>query len=303
MKYYCRFIKTEKCKRLIDSNPKKALSIFWYIRFGKNIDWENVQTLNEKIQWLEAFTDTSKWTEYSDKYLVRNYIKKLGLEEHLPQLYGVWDKAEDIDFTKLPNSFAIKCNHDCGSTVIIKNKDKDLNKEDLIKHLNRCVSTPFGYEHCEPHYLKIKRCIIAEELLPLSNLNNVEFESTIDYKIWCINGKAEFGFICYDRTQDNVVFDAYDLYTWTRKPEKLANAYLNQNFKPIPKPLNLNLMIEIAEKLSKDFPQVRVDLYNINGKIYIGEMTFTSQGGRMDYWSNEFQLELGRKIDLPQKSK
>ncbi|GFI00805.1 ATP-grasp fold amidoligase family protein [uncultured Phocaeicola sp.] len=299
-KYLSYYVKSQKYRQLIDTNPQQALEIFWYKRYGRDIDWDNPRTLNEKIQWLEAFTDTIQWTECADKVLMRNYIKRLGLEKYLPKLYGVWECAEDIDFASLPKSFAIKCNHDCGSTVVVYDKDT-IDFQKLCLHLNRCVSIPYGYDACEPHYTRIKRCIMAEELLPIPDATkeHVDSQSPLDYKIWCFDGKAYAIFVCYDRINGHAVFDSYDVHTWEIRRDRLSPRYRQQNFKQIPPPIHLDEMIRVAEQLAAGFPQMRVDLYNIDGRIFIGEMTLTSAGGRMPYWSDEFQLEMGNRITLP----
>lgn len=297
------YVQTKEFYQLIDSDRKKALEIWWKLSTGKDIDWNHPSTLNEKIQWLEAFTDTSLWTEYSDKYKVRKYIEDLGLGEHLTKLYGVWERVEDIDYSQLPDSFAIKCNHDCGSTIIIKDKEKELDIVRVNQELKKHLEKPFGYEYCEPHYIKIERKVIAEELLPfpIGGKNAFSSSSMVDYKIWCINGKAEISFTCYDRILDGpAVFDLYSIDDWHPRRNLLSPKYQKQHFKDVPRPKNLEKMIKIAECIAKGFPQVRIDLYNIDGKIYFGEMTFTSQAGRMNYFSDEFQKEIGKKMILPE---
>jgi hypothetical protein len=114
--YYCN---------LIDNNKKKAINIAWKSSYGKSFPWNNPITLNEKITYLSGITDTSLWTKYADKYEVRQYVKNCGYEEILAKCYGVWDNIEDVEWDKLPQSFVIKCTHDCGSTIIIKDKEKE----------------------------------------------------------------------------------------------------------------------------------------------------------------------------------
>jgi hypothetical protein len=118
--YFIKYIEgTEKWRYLIDNNPKKAIEMKWNRFYRRKFPWKNPQTLNEKVTWMEVMTDTSKWTEYTDKYEVRKHIESLGLKDILTTCYGVWDRVEDIEFDKLPNKFVLKCTHDCGSTVII----------------------------------------------------------------------------------------------------------------------------------------------------------------------------------------
>ena len=282
---------------LLDHFPRKALEREWELQYGKKFDWKNPQTLNEKIVWLMGKSDLSLWTKCADKIQVRDFVEERGLKDILTQLYGTWQDARDIDFDKLPNKFVIKCNHDCGSTHII-DKTKGFDKERLIGDLNQRLKKPFGYNSCEPHYTKIKPMILAEEYIPLSD--NVHSSSQIDYKFWCFNGKIHHCFIVYNRQSDGHTanYDMYKLNPWRPCREGFPPKYQKQVFESIPEPENISRMIEIAQTLSKGFPEVRVDLYNVNGKIYFGELTMSSAAGRMDYFSDEFQREMGSMIEL-----
>lgn len=277
---------------LIDHFPKTALGREWKLQYGKKFNWNDPQTLNEKIVWLMANTDTSLWTKCADKIAVRDYVKDKGLGDILTHLYGTWTDARDIDFETLPNKFVIKCNHDCGSTHVI-DKTQGFDKERLITDLNQRLKMPFGYSSCEPHYTKIKPMILAEEYIPLSE--NVHSSSQIDYKFWCFNGTIHHCFIVYNRQSDGHTanYDMYKLNPWRPCREGFPPKYQRQLFEDIPEPINLNRMIEIAQILSKGFPEVRVDLYNVNGRIYFGELTMSSAAGRMDYFSDAFQREMG----------
>ena len=146
---------------------------------------------------------------------------------------------------------------------------------------------------------------MAEELLPqLTNNYTINYSDSIDYKIWCIEGKAQFVLVCYDRNiGKNVTIEVYGINPWQPLRSYLSQKYQKQHFKSIPEPSNLKDMIIMAENLSTNFHQVRIDLYNIDGKIYFGEMTFTSACGRMDYFSDEVQLMMGQKIHLPPKQR
>jgi hypothetical protein len=301
-KKYANLFRSENYRNIVLNNPQKAIDLQWKAYYGHNMNWIEPRNLDEKIQWLSGLTDTTLWTKCSDKYEVKKYIEEKGLKNILIKTYGVWDNVDDIDYNSLPQKFVIKCTHDSGSTYIISNKDKELNIAELNKKLNRHLKEPFGYVSCEPHYLKIKPRIIAEELLE-DPIGNIYSSSLIDYKIWCFNGKPYFGFICYNRHRESnghigVTYDIFDLNEWKPMRECLSEKYSHQNFKDIPEPSNLKQMITIAEKLSEDFPEVRVDLYNINGKIYFGELTFTSMCGRNEFYSPQTLIEMGSAIDL-----
>ena len=305
--YFIHYVEnTDKWKELIDTNPKKAIDMKWNRFYRKRFPWKNPRTLNEKVTWMEVMTDTSKWTEYTDKYEVRRHIEELGLKDILTECYGVWDRVEDIDFDKLPDRFVLKCTHDCGSTVIVRDKSK-MNKKEILDFLDKHVSVRYGYASCEPHYTLIKPRLMAESLIEMDNTETFSSETTVDHKIRCIDGKAQYDMVCYDRSLESgsggskTVYDLYDIHTWTPMRQYLADPGVE--YKNVPRPENLEKMIEIAEKIARGFPQVRVDLYNVKGKIYFGEMTFYAFSGMNNHFTMEFHKMIGDRITLPKPSK
>lgn len=262
---------------------------------GYDINWDNPQDLNEKINWLKLYSDTSEWTRLADKFLARDYIaEKLG-PEVLPKLYGVWKRAEDIDFDTLPDKFVIKTNHGCGGVVVVEDK-ATLDKEKVRKEMAEAVSHRFGYKTIEPHYMKIPPIIMAEQLIE----NDAPFSTSIvDYKVWCINGKPECILMCSDRTGKKCTLSWYDT-EWNFLPDVNSGRHAG-DYKEIPRPACLEQMLQYARTLAEGFPQVRVDFYIEKGRLYVGELTFTSQGGYMDYLSREFSLKLGKNVQLIKK--
>ena len=297
-KIYYELFRSKYYKLLVENNPVKAMDLMWKGYYRHSFDWDNPQTLDEKITWLSIKSDTSMWSKCTDKYEVREYVEKKGLGEYLVKCYGLWSQVEEIDYDKLPNKFVIKCTHDSGSTYIVRDKTQyDL--QQLNVRLKRHLEKIQGYVSCEPHYLTIKPRIIAEDLL--DNDDSIS-SSIIDYKIWCFNQKPYFALVCYDRDvhKHTTILDIYNLDPWYPMRDKLADSLQNQRFKNIPKPKNLEEMIDVAVHLSEGFPQVRVDLYNVNGKIYFSELTFTSCAGRHFTYSPQAQLEMGNAIDISQ---
>ena len=251
--------------------------------------------LNEKILYLKLFTDTSMWSELADKYKVRDYVASCGLQDYLINLIGVWYSVDDIDFIGLPNSFIFKANNGCGknSNLIVKDKST-LDIKSTKKILKRWLDDRHvGSLGAEPQYKGIKPCIIAEELLPSESGQ----KSPIDYKLWCFNGKTQYIRTYSDRDKNGADAMTYDIH-WTPMPEVCISNSRYKKDTILPKPVNLEEMIRVAETLAKPFPCVRVDLYNINGKIYFGEMTFTSNGGMMNNLTPEFLLKCGNMIDI-----
>lgn len=255
-------------------------------------DWNNPKDLNEKICKEIIDGDMDRWTELADKVLVRDFVKERGYGDNLSELYGVWDKASDIDFDSLPEKFVVKCNHDSGSSKII-DKKKGFNKEETVTFLNRHMSVPFGVGSCEPHYFGIKRKVMAEEYLQDVN----DFSKTpVDYKFWCFDGEVASCMVCYDRVGGgHATFDLYDVNTWEPMRQYLT-ARNTAHYKDVPKPENLEFMVKMASDLSKRFKHVRVDLYNTSRGVIFGEMTFTSMCGRIFYFTDEYLKILGAKM-------
>ncbi len=175
------------CEWMGRNTPETLVKIRFYAKFKRRPRLKNPQDLNEKILWLKLYSDTSKWTELADKYKVRQYIESLGLGKYLVEFYGKWDKAEDIDFSQLPNSAIFKVNNGDGkgTNLIVRNirrSNHDELRKTFAKWLNR---KNIGDLSAEPHYKHMVPCIIAEEVLKIPKGAN----SLTDYKIWCINGE------------------------------------------------------------------------------------------------------------------
>jgi len=281
---------------LVDNYPRKAIDRLWMRYYGHKMNWDNPQDINEKIQWLICYGDTSKWTDLADKYKVREYVKSKGLGELLPELYGVWDNADKIDYEALPNKFVLKCNHDSGSCHFI-DKSKGFNKEQINIELNKSLKKKYGYSDCEPHYNKIKPLIVAEQYLESTD-EDFSF-SLVDYKVWCFDGKPYSVWACYNRDHDGTDVNLYDL-DWNVHPEcSVFTPYFRDGKNKVKRPEKLEEMLLAASKLSEGFPEVRVDFYIVEDKLYFGEMTFTCARGRMSFYTKEYLKELGDQVKLP----
>ena len=274
--------------------------ILWEIKrnyrffMHRDIQLDSPQDINEKINWEKLNGDYKRWALLADKYRVREYITSKGLKDILIPLYGVWDSADKIEFDCLPDSFILKTNGGSGDAVIVKDKNS-IDIHEIVKKTNRFLRMPYGVHSGEPHYLFIKPKVIAEKLLePIESFST----SLIDYKIWCLNGVPSYIWVCYSRSKQEVKVETYDL-DWKYHPEYsiFNDHYVNGGGK-VPKPQNFDRMLEIARILAEGFKQVRVDLYNIDGHIYFGELTFTSNGGYMDFYTPDFLLEMGNNVDL-----
>lgn len=272
--------------------PEQWISLRYRLRFKRFPNLLNPSTLNEKILYLSLKTNTEKWTFCADKYKVREYVTSHKCKDMLVKLYGVYEEPSQIDYKKLPTEFIIKTNHGCGGIFIVKDKNK-INTQKINKKLKKSISQRYGDFESGIHYTRIQPRIIIEELLHETGNSS----SLIDYKIWCFNGKPQFIFVITNRKGHNMDIMMYDL-DWNALPNycRFNNTYKQATL--IEKPKNFEMMLKTAALLASEFPQVRVDLYNIEGKIYFGELTFTSLGGLMTYFSEEFQEIAGGMIDL-----
>lgn len=276
--------------------PIQVARLKYYYKFHRWPDFEHPTDLNEKINWLKFYGDTSRWSDLSDKYKVREYIKEKGLDNILVKLYGKWDKAEEIDWESLPAQFVMKANNGCGDVIICRDKDS-LDRERIVKQLDKLITHKYGDVTGEPHYAAIKPCIIAEELLDIRK-QPIDTTSLIDYKIWCLNGKPELVWCAWNRTMLSTDSGIYDT-DWNYHPEySIFTRHYPEGKVRLPRPKQFDEMLAIAEKLSDGFPILRVDLYEVDGKVYFGELTFTSLGGFMDYITQEQLLLMGEKVKL-----
>lgn len=277
--------------------PELIVRIRYRLRFHKRINLVKPIDLNEKIQYLSLRTDTSEWSRLSDKYAVREYVEECGLGHILNSLYGVWDRASDIDFIKMPDKFVIKTTHGSGDAILVRDRTKaDL--EDIKKKIDTTLHETYGLSEGNLHYSRIKPRVVIEELIENDAQSAMYSSSLIDYKIWCFNGKARYIWACTSRTAHSTKVMTYDT-GWNAHPEySVFNSHYMRDTL-IPKPVNLELMLETAERLAAPFPVVRVDLYNLAGRIVFGEMTFTSLGGLMDFYTDDFLLMTGEMIELP----
>lgn len=285
-----------KFKRLYEKDPKLAADALYYKIFKRHINLDNPVNLIEKITWMSLNTDTSLWTLCADKYRMRSYVESKGLGKYLPICYGHWKDPDDIDFNQLPNQFVLKANNGCATVMIVHDKSK-LNEVQAKKQMKKWLKRPFGYIGAEKHYLAIKPCILAEELLSQDEtLNKISPNSMVDFKIWCINGNPESVLITYDRGKGCHKVALYDL-NWNPMPhnlnERLCEAQKTASIFPCPK--HLSEMIEVAKLISRDFKEARIDFYETNKGPVLGEITLTAGYGSLNMKYYEY---LGNKINI-----
>ncbi len=275
-----------KASRLIPD--RLYLSLLYYKHFHKFPNFNSPQTFNEKLQWLKLYDRRPEYTKMVDKYAAKLYIAEVIGEEYVIPTLGVWDKFDDIDFDSLPNRFVLKCTHDSHSIIICKDKTKlDINAARAI--ITSGLNRNFFYYGREWPYKDVKPQIIAEKYMEDSSSTDL-----CDYKFMCFNGKVKCTFVCSDRSSELKVtfFDNNWQILPFERSHPASKTIIN-------KPLNFELMIKLAEKLSKDIPFLRVDFYEIDGKVYFGELTFYPGSGFESFQPSEWDTKLGQWIILP----
>ena len=273
------------------------VKIFLKIKFKKKVGYKlnlnHPKSFNEKLQWLKLNDRKSIYTQMVDKYMVRKYIAESIGEKYLIPLLGVWNNFEEINFNKLPDQFVLKCTHDSGSIRICKDKSNfDINE--AKNFFNKKLKENFYYFGKEWPYKNVHPRIIAEEFIEDESSKDLK-----DYKFMCFNGNVKCCFVCSERFSTHLKVTFYDT-EWNKLP--FERHYPNSE-EEIPKPKNLEKMIQLAEKLSINIPFVRVDFYEVNNMIYFGELTFFPGCGFEEFKPIEWDYKLGEWIDLSSSKK
>lgn len=298
--------KFKKALSLISERPKDFLILLWerctpfvsdklFLRvkfrlwMGYWMDFDNPKTYNEKLQWLKLNDIHPEYTQMVDKATAKDYVSHIIGEEYIIPTLGVWNRVEDIEWDKLPNQFVVKSTSDSGGVVVCKDKSK-LDIAASITKLRGLGTRDYTKTSKEYPYKNVPHRFIAEEYME----DESGFELK-DYKIFCFNGEAKFLFVATGRQNNDCRFDFYDT-EFNHLP--VLNGHANADVWPT-KPENLEEMLEVAGKLSQGIPHVRVDLYNINGKIYFGELTFFHWSGMVPFDPLEWDYKFGEYLKLP----
>lgn len=260
-----------------------------YITHHK-LNLKNPVRYTEKLQYLRLFVYPKdlEVVRCASRDGVREYLKEQGFENLLIKSYGVFDRFEDIDFEKLPNQFVLKCTHACAFNEIVRDKSK-IDLEASRKKFHKWLNTNYGNMTCEKHYSPIKPRIIVEEYI--GELEHLPTE----YKIHVFNGVAKSLYVVTGRGED-IRYNNYYI-DWTPFDGSQFNGWKKTDYE-LEKPKNWERMVKISEQLGKIFPFVRVDLYNINGKIYFSELTFTPAKGTLILDDDKCDFEMGEWLDI-----
>lgn len=285
------FIKGKVLYALAPICPEWCSKFLYGRAFSKPLNLNNPQTLNEKIMWLKlnTYRDNPLVTQCSDKYHVREYVKDAGFDHILNQLYGVWDRAEDIDFNALPSRFVLKCTHASGFNWLCPDKT-ELDATACRAQLKKWLAFDFWRSNSELQYRDVPKRIICERFLG-------DGSSPPDYKFYCFHGEPLYVLVCSERNQEKTKFYFFDS-TWNFCPITKDGQRAGEGF-TLPKPERFDEMLICARRLAQPFPFVRVDLYEDNSQIVFGELTFTPSAGLDTGRLPETDIMFGNLLNLP----
>lgn len=271
---------------------EEYLKKIFLLRMGKELDLENPKTFNEKLQWLKLYDRKPEYTQMVDKYAVKKLVAEMIGEEYIIPTLGVWNQFEDIDFDALPNQFVLKCTHDSGGLAICRDKST-FDFAGAKKKLTASLKQNYYWKWREWPYKNVKPRIIAEVYM--------EEEQTVelrDYKFMCFEGQVKCSFVCSDRFSPEGLHVTFFDRDWKMMP---FERHYPSRKEGLHKPLNYEKMIELAEKLSRGIPFVRVDFYEVDRKIFFGELTFYPGSGVEEFNPEEWDYKLGEMIVLPKQ--
>lgn len=272
-------------------SDKKYLKAKYRSKMKKKLELDNPKAFSEKLQWLKLYDHNPEYSVMVDKYRVREYIAdKIG-EEFLIPLIGVWDSSDEIDFDALPDQFAMKCNHNSGLGMCICTDKSELDTDNVRKDLEQGLKQDYYLTGREWPYKDIPRKIVAEKFLKSDS------GGLTDYKIHCFNGVPKFILVCCDRFAESGLTEDFYTLEWERMNIKRPD--IPNKVTQMPKPENLDVMLKLAEELSKNIPFIRVDFYSVEGKIYFSELTLYPASGFSGYDPPEWDKVFGEWLTLP----
>ena len=256
-------------------------------RLGKKYNDSNIITIQDKLNYLLIHESPENKTEIVDKILLRNYSKKILGKDLCPPILKIYENSDDINLNELPEKFVLKCNHGSGMNIICKDKKK-FNFVEAKNKLNKWININYGLLRFEYQYLNVKKKIFVEKYLA---------DDIIDYKIVCFNGEPKFIKIKMHDKGNNII-NYYDL-NWTLTDIKLNyEDYIRSPSLKIKKPINFEKMIDYARKLSSEFCFCRVDFYEVDNVLYLGEMTFSPSNIEMNYNDQKMRIYLGSLLNI-----
>ena len=267
------------------------LRIYYWLSLRKKLYLNPPVLYNEKLQWLKLYNRRPEYVTMVDKFAVKEYVSKIIGEQYIIPTIGVWDSPDEVEWDSLPNQFVLKTNHDGGGNGIVICRDKHtFDKKKALRELNRSFNRNTYMIGREWPYKMVKRRIIAEQYLE----DNTK-KTLLDYKFYCFDGVVKVMFVAWRGMHGEKKINYYDACFRPLSITQGCPTFLMKD-----KPKCYDEMVYIAEKLSRGIPHVRVDLYEVNGRVYFGEYTFFDSGGTGDFKPDEWNKVFGDWITLPE---
>lgn len=274
-------------------SDKFFIKVLWRQSIGTKLNLDNPTTFNEKLQWLKLNNRDALLINLVDKKTAKEWVADRIGKEYVIRTLGVYDSVDEINLDALPGQFVLKCNHDCGSVVVCRNKS-DFDIESAKKKLNDSLKKNYYWDSREWPYKRIRRCVIAEEFLTDGNASEL-----CDYKVHCFNGVPKLVLVCKDRHSETGLTEDFFTEEWEHLELKRPAHPISKE--TIQKPEQLEEMLSLSRKLSKDFPFVRVDWYICNDKLYFGELTFFPASGMSPFVPDSYDNLFGSWLELPER--
>lgn len=251
------------------------------------LSYKRPKLLREKLMWLTRYWRSPLKTICADKLVVRDYVKSKGLADILVPILGQYDSPEEIDFSLLPESYVLKCNHGCGFNIIVPDTHA-VSYDRIRKKLGSLLEVDYCSLYFELHYRDIRRKIICEKMISIT--------PPTEYQFWCVNGEPQSILAC-KKNHDGT----YDAYSYSTSWEQLFDRVGEKPDVVLQKPEKLDVMLDYCRILSADFPFVRVDFYEVEANIYFAELTFTPDSNLLRKYKHVFHVRMGDKLVLPEK--
>ena len=271
-------------------SDEQFLGKWFKIQIGNDLNLSNPVTYQEKMQWLKLYDRKKIYTIMADKIRMKDFVSEKIGDEYVVPIINQWNSPKEIDFSELPNQFVLKCNHNSGTGMYICKNKADLNMQEVIKNLEKGIRENYFSLRREWPYKNIEKKIFAEEYL-----KNKDGSEIIEYKVLCFEGKAKLVELILNRFKQNAT---QDFYTPEWKKTEIYESDIPPSDYEVEPPKNLKKIIEVSQVLAKDIHHLRVDWYEVNGKLYVGELTFFDGAGFSLFYPLKYNEIIGSWIQL-----
>lgn len=297
MKELMRVILSIGARGWLPISDERYLKLRYKYILGYKLSLNPPRTFNEKLQWLKLHDRKAIYTTMVDKYAAKEFVASRIGEKHIIPTYGVWNRFDEINFDELPNQFVLKCTHDSGGLVICTSKEQFDMRAAQAK-LEKALRHRYYYQGREWPYKDVPPRILAEQYVQdNTEKGNDAHQGLTDYKFYCFKGIPRYLYVSRGLDDHPTAHISFLNLDWSFAP------FGRSDFKPFDelpaKPKSLDEMIEIAKKLSAGTPFLRVDLYEVDGRVFFSELTFSPCGGMMPFDPQEYDLVLGNMLELP----